>query len=696
MKPKDFTERIFYDGLATMEVSPSPNIWARVEDCLPDAVSITVAQQFDGFSPPPPPNIWDKIDGMLEEATDQHENEFDCFKALDTYEVTAPSTTWTHIDSELPSAEDLVFKTLDGFVAPAPMKNWEEIAARLDENVWSDSFSTLADNTPTAPDNWEAILSRMESIEEEDYAGNFSRLEDIEVKPREGSWNKIEAQLENNNQSQDLDSFFAPLKNYEAAPVAAMWSKIETRLEEEDDKIFAQLRNAERTPPPRVWDKIERDLPFNPFLSYHLKNFARVAAVLLVGWSLTLLYQNWGVTNNDHLADNNDTPSKKSVIDTNGLKTVDPKLRRPSTITDENASVSGDLIAKIDNSENGKKSDGYNPYSNKEYIKDNAKYPKGVVKNEEKLDITPFNTATPQNSVAIDNSASTAPPVVTPLNENDFLTAIEPRTFSIPALTGMFNGDNSIPIPDNISKNIDKEFKDAKDYETLNPDGSNPILSAPEVEMENDPIEGIKTGYRGWVVSGFYGNNATQLYQSDLKNQLANGGDIRSAIKMAHNFGAAVGYQFTAKTTLFAEYKFAQQGQNYLRTQGMSTENVSIATTYHYVALPVRYRIANAYINKPIAVSLIAGPQFGLLNKYSVSPSDNTIDDNLLVQKELGIIGGVDFEWYSEKMRNCYLSVGVRGAYGRDVHKILQSDATQQSSLGIRLGLHYRLGNKNK
>ncbi|MFK8103911.1 MAG: hypothetical protein AB8G15_15365 [Saprospiraceae bacterium] len=61
------------------------------------------------------------------------------------------------------------------------------------------------------------------------------------------------------------------------------------------DQAFKQQFNQfERTPPPHIWTEVSKEIPFHLLLKRHLQRLSKIAAILLIGMTITVVFQQKG------------------------------------------------------------------------------------------------------------------------------------------------------------------------------------------------------------------------------------------------------------------------------------------------------------------------------------------------------------------------------------------------------------------
>lgn len=108
-----------------------------------------------------------------------------------------------------------------------------------------------------------------------------------------------------NDKHHDIDKLFQEtFGNNEVTPPFNMWSKIETNLPlTETDILFKEaLETYEEEPKSTVWERIKTDLPLSLTLRNGLVYLSRIAAVLLIGISVYLFFQNTNIQNEETVA----------------------------------------------------------------------------------------------------------------------------------------------------------------------------------------------------------------------------------------------------------------------------------------------------------------------------------------------------------------------------------------------------------
>lgn len=100
----------------------------------------------------------------------------------------------------------------------------------------------------------------------------------------------------------NIDKLFQDaFQNHEVSPPFNMWNKIETNLPlTETDMMFKKaFEHYEKEPSPEVWDKIKPELPLSLTLRNGLMHLSRIAAVLLVTFTVYIFAQQFDWSNNN-------------------------------------------------------------------------------------------------------------------------------------------------------------------------------------------------------------------------------------------------------------------------------------------------------------------------------------------------------------------------------------------------------------
>lgn len=63
-----------------------------------------------------------------------------------------------------------------------------------------------------------------------------------------------------------------------------------------DQAFKQQFDQFERTPPPRIWTEVSKEIPLHLLLQRHLQRFSKIAAILLIGMTITVVFQQKGGT----------------------------------------------------------------------------------------------------------------------------------------------------------------------------------------------------------------------------------------------------------------------------------------------------------------------------------------------------------------------------------------------------------------
>ena len=134
------------------------------------------------------------------------------------------------------------------------------------------------------------------------------------------------------------------------------------------------------------------------------------------------------------------------------------------------------------------------------------------------------------------------------------------------------------------------------------------------------------------------------------------------------------------------------------KSENDKTEYIDLTTQYNYVPLLMRVNMKASASNAiPAALRFTFGPQIGFLDQKTVSvQGDGAIDSKYILNTELGLAAGADYEMYIKPIKGFSISVGARTNYGRDASNVLNPNGTGNFNVGGRIGLNYRLGGDAK
>lgn len=718
------------------EVSPPPNLWARLETDLPDATELQLAVQLRQAEVTPSANLWESIQATLEQNPLPHNLENlqdlqEIFTPLATFEQNPTDSIWANLEEKLnETAVDFgVFEGLQNLEVTPKDSTWTHIADALttetDDNAFQQFVALASLETVPTDNSWDSIAARLtedaeDTQEEERNNGDFDAfraLAGYEAMPPAFSsfkWESDVAETEDEANDLDFTAIFAATAKYEQVPATYMWEKIEAQLDEEDDEIgaFARLRQLDENPSAHVWKTISEELPFHPQLRHYLMNFSRVAAVLLLALGTAVIYNNWSeITNAPQLAGTTNQVKNKAVQEAEAkqarenkavtkqfaeakqqgaqaIKTVENSVNTAQKEPENNLSIDNAGNVNSVNNVNSIKGVAQNTGNNKPDVAQKSAPSKQTdrnntaVRNEAQL--------VEKNGVAINNTAlrPIETPVVQlkelPLQANDRLATAENGLFALPK--------------SDITADLDKAIKAiqaAKAYQTFDP------LNLPDVQLgdfsgkldelaKHDPTSDL-TSYKGWFLSSNAQGTLPFTFQKAILTQLSpQGYETNYAGKLGYGGGIGVGYQINRRTGLLLEYNRMVQGQGYSRLSLGNAENLNLITEYNNFPLTVNFQIIPSSGTRA-TFNIITGVQVGFLDQRSVRmKGEAVISSDYLAKTDLGLVAGAEYNIYLT--RKLLLSPGVRLTYTQDTNRFLQPNTTEQLGIGLRLGLTYRFG----
>ena len=739
--PNDNLETYLHDALSNAGSAPPPDMWARIAAELPDAADLALCAALRDAEMTAPDGAWDNIAAQMDVINENDTEIETIFAALNHYEVTPNASIWNKIEPVLPveKLEDISFAALTNYEVQPSEGLWGKIETQLDgqfdlendDDLQPFAALRMAEIAPTT-DFWAALESR---LAEEDELVQFNALADHEVQPAADLWSRMELPAENT----DVFAQFDALANHTVQPEPQNWDKIAARLEEDDDSIGMianRLRHAESTPSPKAWARISQDLPLNPALRRHLTNFSRIAAVLLVAFTASVFYNNYNrVADDAPIAFDNKTTTKTTQLAENGAENSSEKTK-PTRRGGKNTKNNG--VNASDRDSNNDSNAGTNIA-----VEVNARTNETVnVTQGEKPKFAQVETVKPQNVIftknpnivsksvsksknqgVINNMQLELPfskPIISDNSDNMAVTNTKNNTNNIAPLAPINTVSQPFEIANNtkyievlpqtvmspeMQQRFIEEIKKRSSVGFVNKNmefgslplnntwGDAPKASQSAIENMNSakndsPVE-LLINQQGWSFGANVQAVAPSLFSNKIVNTLTPaGGEITQAVSFRSGYGAAVGYQFSKRQSVGLEYNYTQQGQTYVRAAAGKNEALPLLADYHHIAALYNHQIALP--TDKFGLNFAAGVQYGILNEASFStPNEQKVDILSIAKNDIGIIGGVDVNYFLSK--ETILSLGVRTTYAQDTNRFFTPDAVSNLTNSLRLGVTYRL-----
>jgi hypothetical protein len=725
----DEAEMAMVVALSDATVAPPQGVWEKIANEMDtqdnnDTDLFATFAALNDYTVTPDDKIWNHLETVLP----LEKIEDISFTALANYEVAPAADFWTRIESVLETQDS----DLDQFTALAAAETapeadfWNRIESVLQtEDNDLAQFTALATAETAPPSNlWDILDTR---LEEEDELVQFAALADHEVEPSEGIWSRISLPTEN---SDGLEQF-AALATYEMEPTAANWDKIAARLEEDEDSVgtmINRLRHSEMEPAGKIWSRIGQDLPLNPALRRHLTNFSRVAAVLLFAFTASVFYNQYNGADEPalaHTGDKTESGVKPQLADDTfkktrrggGVKTTTTLTQNPDgspntssestdsqseTFVPPSATKKETTLSALADNSTAKSKTVSNPVS---------KSKNGGLINKGQLEIPFAKPQTPaeiKNSIA-NNDGTNANNNGINNNNIDIITPIAPNgaggiaqetpTYTINDLSPLryMTPEQEREAIQAILKSSEKEaitglqlqFDETIFTSDAKPN-IDPIDNLNKIKHDN-PVEEL-ISYKGLSLTANVQGNSPMLFNNQiLKTLTPVGGEVTKALSMRFGFGFGANYQWSKRQSVGLEYNYTGQGQTYLRAISGKNEALDLSANYHHIAALYNYQMPLA--TERFGLGFTTGLQYGILDANTFKMTgDDRINVNNLTQQDLGLVGGVDANYFINK--STILSVGVRAAYAHDLNRFAVPDPVSNLNVGIRGGITYRLNQK--
>jgi hypothetical protein len=161
--------------------------------------------------------------------------------------------------------------------------------------------------------------------------------------------------------------------------------------------------------------------------------------------------------------------------------------------------------------------------------------------------------------------------------------------------------------------------------------------------------------------------------------------------------GFSLGYDFTDRAGVQVDVMLSSsEGQRFsvMTEEGLVTSSAKA----NYLRIPVLYKKRfvrqSDILNTPVALSYVAGLQYGRLNWVSSEPQNDMLDLTDFNTQELGVVMGLEYDVHFAK--NYVVSLGARAAVNNDINAFpfFMSDEYAESasfSFGAQLKLSYLL-----
>lgn len=471
-------------------------------------------------------------------------------------------------------------------------------------------------------------------------------------------------------QHQEFDDLFKmAFDDHQVTPPTHLWDNIERELPPaSDDLVFKQaFSNFEVEPSPVVWENVSRKLPFSLVIRRHLTMLSRVAAVVLLVMLATIFFdQSEFSTINDEETStptaevNTQKDDAQSTISTTAEVTDDftPKPTANTTTVSEKSATKRQVTFVPET--NLLSSDGKRVFEGREaLIKQTESAAKGEEAQQDKLE-----------------SKSTQ--IFAQINTTDLLKGID--YLDNPMLNVTTPTNDRVLVSNALSGFMERLSLERRAQEEL-------------TARKDEIFRKEAMSYEGLYVSAI-----TQWSNSRVINQVINdelGAAVAPAIDYGKSFGISAGYKFSPKASIEFGINHSQQGQRY-REIDNGERMTSVDLTYLQVPLTFKYRRKALSNQKPVSISYVGGLQYSraiqspvltaTLDGEPITAPEVTSD--LFVTNEIGVIGGLDWDFYLNK--NWSITAGVRGSVGTDMNQLFADGSSYNALFGARAGVNYR------
>jgi opacity protein-like surface antigen len=199
---------------------------------------------------------------------------------------------------------------------------------------------------------------------------------------------------------------------------------------------------------------------------------------------------------------------------------------------------------------------------------------------------------------------------------------------------------------------------------------------------------------KGFHIGAFISINNVWLNNKDFSAD-ENTTSIKPKVQFGKAYGINIGYDYTDRWGIQLEWQISEQGQKYSMQQQSEEERVTKNINLLYTKFPIMMKYKQTFINnynsKPIALSFLFGPQFGILIKKQVTMNgvemQNTPEYN---KAEFGLMGGFDFDLFMT--RNLAMTIGGRTGFATSFKK----GQPMSFQLGVTTQFNFRFPKKIK
>lgn len=227
-------------------------------------------------------------------------------------------------------------------------------------------------------------------------------------------------------------------------------------------------------------------------------------------------------------------------------------------------------------------------------------------------------------------------------------------------------------------------------------------VSDKEVPLKVNPLGMM----RGFYIGGDMLFNHTRTFLSNGALQPLIGEDITFYRDFGYQYGLSIGYNFSPKVALEAEWIIASmQTQSFLDNRyGKLFINGEMNLTYTQVPLLVKYKVPSiSNLTKlPVAFNVYGGVGFSRLKAATIRLNDERVSEEaskeLFARNELGLLLGMEYDVYLHKYM--FLTVGMRSSMFTDIKELKTIGGTDPRTYNFMVGVHaslnFQLPKRNK
>ncbi len=575
--------------------------------------------------------------------------------------------------------EDIFREAFEGFEAtPSPEMMGNILGVSFDESV----EKAFSDFEPAVSARiWEDLSSSLPSEGEQAIRASF---EGFEVLPSAGVWTNISEGLEGVEAEHDFDQQFqAAFGDYEVAPPAYLMDNV---LENDfDHSVKRKLANYELEPSEEVWKKIRPLIPLSLVVKRHLMVLTRIAAVLIAIMLFSFLVNEYAldIFKNNNVANN--ATNEKLPIELVPNKASEQAPAINTTILDEALATN-----------NARKQPVISILENQENTATDVTVSPSKVGRSSRLNSVGTSLPTVLNTVAtteIETAILNVPVIADELQREPVSLA------SIPTRISKLNTRQALILSPRKADLIKDELQFPSVSVTLDGTGTGFSAESNLIDIEDDAdIAKMMLSYKGWYLASSFSMYNSWILNDEIRDELAGADTPDYVVDLGRSFGLGAGYQFTPNFGIEAEIVSARLSQSYRELTNFGVFNNSEARAdYYYVPLSFKYqtrRLNSMNRRIPMTASVVMGAHYGHLRNYTLRNGDGDVNaDNAFIQNEVGVFMGADYYMYLHP--NTYLTLGARGAAGKDINNLSFADNTPYNlQLGVRVGLHYRFASR--